>query len=439
MEIALLLGLILLNGVFAMSEIALVTAKRSRLQKLVEGGDSSAAAALELGEDPTRFLSTVQIGITSIGILNGIVGEAVLAEPLALWLQGFSVEPRSSQIAATAIVVVVITYVSIVLGELLPKRIGQITPEPIARRVAKPMLWLAILTKPFVKLLSGSTQLLLRLLGIKERRGSGVTEEDIEALLAEGSSAGVIETHEHTMVRNVFRLDDRLISSLMVPRSAIVYLDVEESSEDTLRKLDTAQHSRYPVCRGGLGHVTGIANARDLLAQCLRGEAVNVAAQLDEAVYVPETLTDMELLENFKATNTHIALVIDEYGEIQGLVTLQDVLEAITGEFTPHRDEDAWGVKRDDGSWLLDGLLPLPELKDRLGLEDLPEEERGRYNTLSGMLMLLLGRLPKTGDKLPWSNWTFEIIDMDNKRIDKVLATPVAESLLPDENGHRTG
>lgn len=439
MEIAILLGLILLNGVFAMSEIALVTAKRSRLQKMQDGGGRSARAALELGEDPTRFLSTVQIGITSIGILNGIVGEAVLAAPLATWLQTLSVERHASEVAATALVVVLITYFSIVLGELLPKRIGQINPEPIARLVAKPMLLLALLATPFVKLLSGSTQMLLKLLGVRERNGSAVTEEDIEALLAEGSHAGVIERHEHAMVRNVFRLDDRLISSLMVPRSSIIFLDTEESQAEAIEKLQSAEHSRFPVCKGSPNRVIGIANARQLLAQALRGEPIDVTAHLDEAVYVPETLTGMELLENFKTTNTHLALVIDEYGEIQGLVTLQDVLEAITGEFKTQKAEDSWAVQREDGSWLLDGLIPLPELKDRLAAESLPEEARGRYNTLSGMLMLLLGRLPNTGDKVSWAHWTFEIIDMDNKRIDKVLATRIPDHLLPDEGEERTG
>jgi putative hemolysin len=439
MEIAILLGLILLNGVFAMSEIALVTAKRSRLQRLVESGDSGAAAALKLGEDPTRFLSTVQIGITSISILNGIVGEAVLAAPLAHWLQAFGIDQKASEVSATALVVVLITYFSIVLGELLPKRLGQMTPESIARRVAQPMLWLAILAKPFVRLLSGSTHLMLKLLGVRDSGQSAVTEEDIAAMLAEGSHAGVIERHEHDMVRNVFRLDDRLISSLMVPRSSIAFLDVETSHDEIVATLRQAEHTRFPVCRGGLSKVLGFASARQLLAQALRGEVVDPTAHLDEPVYVPETLTGMQLLENFKATNTHAALVIDEYGEVQGLVTLQDVLEAITGEFTPQKAEDSWAVKRTDGSWLLDGLIPLPELKDRLHLSELPEEGRGRYNTLSGMLMTLLGRLPSTSDKVEWADWTFEVVDMDNKRIDKVLATQVPQERQLERDGEMTG
>ncbi|WP_136420190.1 MULTISPECIES: hemolysin family protein [Oxalobacteraceae] len=432
MEIAILLGLILVNGVFAMSEIALVTARRARLQRLAEAGDAAAAAAIELGDDPNRFLSTVQIGITSIGILNGIVGEATLAHPFSVWLAHMGVEGRVSEYLATGLVVVSITYFSIVLGELVPKRIGQISPEPIARIVARPMLWLAALTKPFVRLLSGSTQLVLRTFGVTERGEPSVTQEEINLMLAEGSSAGVIEHHEHQMVRNVFRLDDRQIASLMVPRGEIVYFDVNDPLEDNLMRFEESDHSRYPVVRGGWEEVLGVANARQMLAQTLRGEKPSLTENLQPAVFVPESLTGMELLENFRNSGVQLAFIVDEYGEVQGIVTLQDVMEAITGEFKTHRAEDAWAVQRDDGSWLLDGLIPIPELKDRLSLKGVPEEERGRYNTLSGMIMLLLGRIPQTADHCDWEDWTFEIVDLDGKRIDKVLATrraPLQEEL----------
>ncbi len=428
MEIALLLLLVLINGVFAMSEIALVTARRARLQKRVdEDGDTLAAEALRLGEDPTQFLSTIQIGITSIGILNGIVGEAVLAEPLGLWLQTRGMEAETASIASTALIVVIITYVSIVLGELVPKRIGQMSPESIARLVARPMHWLAIGTRPFVKLLTVSTKLMLRLLGLRADNQPQVTEEEIHAMLAEGSDAGIIEQHEHEMVRNVFRLDDRLIASLMVPRSDIIYIDVEEDNDLNLKRVSESHHSRFPVCRGGMNDVLGITNAKQILAQTLRGERPDFLDGLQPVVYVPESLTGMELLDNFRKSGVHLALVVDEYGEIQGMVTLQDVLEAITGEFQPQHAEDAWAVQREDGSWLIDGIIPVPELKDRLDLIRVPEEERGRYNTLSGMLMLMLGRIPRTGDHVEWEGWRFEIVDMDGNRIDKVLA-----SVMPD-------
>lgn len=422
-EIVLLLVLILLNGVFAMSEIALVTARKARLQLLVDQGDRGAAAAMALNEEPTRFLSTIQVGITSIGILSGIVGEAAFAAPLTIWLVQLGADGKMAQIAATGLVVVVVTYFSIVLGELVPKRVGQIAAETIARRVARPITWLAVIAKPFVRLLSESTDLLLRLLGVKGRGAAAVTEEEIHALIQEGSDSGVIDEQERAMVRNVFRLDDRQIASLMTPRSDIVYLDLEEPFEDNLKKVLETDHSRFPVCRGGLREVLGIISARQLLMQTIRDGRPDFGKSLESAVYVPESLTGMELLENFRSSTAHMALVVDEYGEIQGMVTLQDLFEAIAGEFKTPRVEDAWAIQRQDGSWLLDGLIPIPELKDRLGFTLVPEEELGRYNTLSGMVMLLLGRVPRTGDAVEWAGWRFEIVDMDGRRIDKVLAT----------------
>jgi len=424
MEIALLIALILLNGVFAMSELALVTARKARLQKLIDEGDGAAAAAVKLGEDPNRFLSTIQIGITSIGVLNGIVGEAALAGPLALWLQSLGAPVQASQIGATALVVVVITYFSIVVGELVPKRLGQTHPEALARLVARPIDWLAGATKPFVMLLSFSTRALLRLLGVKENSGNAVTEEEIHAMLAEGTSAGVIESHEHAMVRNVFRLDDRQIGSLMVPRSDVVVLDIEEPFEVNMARVEGSDHSRFPVVKGNLGNLQGVLNARQWLGQVLRGGQRGLEQQpLQQPLYVPETITGMELLDNFRQSDVQMAFVIDEYGEVQGIVTLQDLIEAITGEFQPRDPETSWAMQREDGSWLLDGHIPVPELKDRLELDSVPDEERGRYHTLSGMLMLLTGRLPRVGDHADWEGWRLEIVDMDGRTIDKVLAT----------------
>ena len=424
MEIALLIALILLNGVFAMSELALVTARKARLQKLIDEGDGAAAAAVKLGEDPNRFLSTIQIGITSIGVLNGIVGEAALAGPLALWLQTLGAPVQASQYGATALVVVVITYFSIVVGELVPKRLGQTYPEALARLVARPIDWLSKATKPFVMLLSVSTRALLRLLGVKEGNVNAVTEEEIHAMLAEGTSAGVIESHEHAMVRNVFRLDDRQIGSLMVPRSDVVVLDLEASFEVNMARVESSEHSRFPVVKGNLGHLQGVLNARQWMAQALRGAARELAEQpLQQPLYVPETITGMELLDNFRLSDVQMAFVIDEYGELQGIVTLQDLIEAITGEFQPRDPETSWAMQREDGSWLLDGHIPVPELKDRLDLDSVPDEERGRYHTLSGMLMLLTGRLPRVGDCATWEGWRLEIVDMDGRTIDKVMAT----------------
>jgi len=423
MNIAILAALIILNGVFAMSEIALVTARKSRLQRLAEDGDTSAVVAMRLAEDPTQFLSTVQIGITVIGIMNGIVGESALAGPLADMLNQLGLDGKTSSITATTLVVVVITYFSIVVGELVPKRIGQFHAEGIATFMAKPISVLAAMSRPFVFLLSVSTDGLLRLLGKKELNSANLTEEDIHSMLAEGSQVGLIEKQEHEIMRNVFRLDDRQIASLMTPRSEIIYLDIDKPLESSLENLMNSVHSRYPVCHGGLHNTVGIITAKRLLKQQIQGESNNIQDYLQPAIFVPETLTGIKLLEQFRESGVQMVFVIDEYGEILGLITLQDVLEALTGEFKPRDPEDVWGVQREDGSWLLDGLIPIPELKDRLNLKFVPEEHKGRYNTLSGMMMWLIGSVPRTSDVVEWEGWRLEIVDLDGNRADKILAS----------------
>ncbi|MGC8774612.1 MAG: hemolysin family protein [Chlorobaculum sp.] len=429
----LFLLLILINGLFAMSEMALITAKRSRLAKLAEDGDKAAAAAIKLGHEPTRFLSTVQIGLTVIGVLNGFIGESSFTPPLAAALELYDGwDPKTSHIIATVLVVIVITYITIVIGELVPKRLGQTDPEGIARNVARPMQILATATRPFVRLLSASTDAILRLMGKHGQTQPSVTEEEIHAMLEEGSVAGIIEQQEHEMVRNVFRLDDRQLGSLMVPRADIIYLDTTLTLEENMKRVGESEHSRFPVCHNGLQSLLGVVNAKQLLAQTIKGGVTNLAEHLQPCVYVPETLTGMELLDHFRTSGTQMVFVVDEYGEIQGLVTLQDMLEAVTGEFVPRNLEDSWAVQREDGSWLLDGLIPVPELKDTLDLRAVPEEEKGVYHTLSGMIMWLLGRLPQTGDITFWENWRLEVIDMDSKRIDKVLATKIDDQSAED-------
>jgi putative hemolysin len=437
MEIVLLFALILLNALFAMSEIALVTARKARMQELIDAGDRGAIIAVALGQEPTRFLSTVQIGITSIGILNGIIGEGALAQPLAVWIQHFGMEAKAAGYLATGIVVIAITYFSIVLGELVPKRLGQLNPEAVARLVARPLQLLALVTKPFVRLLSGSTDFLLKVLGVRDRAPPEV-EDEIRALMREGTASGEVEQSEHDMVRNVFRLDDRQLGSLMVPRSDIVSLDASIPWRENVARIEDGEHTRFPVLRGGWGDVVGVASARSLLRKTLRGETPDLAAGLAAPVFVPESLTGLELLKNFRETGAQMAFVIDEYGEVLGMVTLRDVMEAITGEFTPRNVEESWAIRREDGSWLLDGLIPVPELKDRLALRSVPEEEKGGYHTLSGMMMLLLGRLPQTTDCASWDGWKFEVVDIDGKRVDKVLASPLEEDGASDpEMGRR--
>ncbi|MGW7676231.1 hemolysin family protein [Shewanella sp. S23-S33] len=427
MEIFILIGLIVLNGLFAMSEIAIVTARKSRLTALAHGGSSTAKAALKLAEDPTQFLSTVQIGITSIGILNGIFGESILAEPLSLWLQTFGLSPDLTNIFSTVLVVIIVTYVSIVIGELVPKRIGQVSAESIACLMAKPMVFLAIATKPFVWMLSGSTHALMRLMGFSHRLDDNVTQEDIQAMLQEGSSAGVIEHNEHAMVKNVFRLDERTISSLMVPRSDIVFLDLNQPLDANLRTVMQSPHSRFPVCRNNVDDMVGIISAKQLLSQSIAGERLELVDLVKNCNFVPNSLSGMELLEHFRTTGSQMVFVVDEYGDLKGLVTLQDMMDALTGEFFQEDVNDQMVIKREDGSLLLDGLIPIFDLKDALGIKQLPNEEDGRYQTLNGFLMYELGKIPQTTDIVEVAGWRLEIMDMDGKRVDKVLA-----QMLPD-------
>jgi putative hemolysin len=426
MDVALLAFLILLNGLFAMSEMALTASRKARLQVMVEEGAAGSQAAMDLHENPTKFLSVVQIGITSIGLLNGIVGDAAFSGPFAAWLHAtFEMGASAADITATALVVIAITFLTIIFGELVPKRVGQIYPETVARLVARPMEWLSLITRPFVRLLSVITEGTLRLLGIRGAPYRMVTQEEIAASLEEGLDAGVIEAQEHQMVRNVFRLDERQIGSMMRPRVEVVWLDVHATQDEVLRVLSDDEHSRYPVCRGSLDDVLGVVSAQSLLQQLMEGRSLSLTERLQPPVFVPETLSGMELLGHFRASGAQLVFVVDEYGEVQGVITVRDVLEAITGEFTPSALEDAWAVQREDGSWLFDGLIPVPELKDRLALKELPEEDRGRYNTLAGMIMLLLGRLPSTADTVEWEGWRFEVVDLDGKRVDKVLAQAV--------------
>jgi putative hemolysin len=428
MDIAILAALILLNGVFAMSEIALVTARRNRLQRLAEEGDRSAAIAMRLGEEPTQFLSTVQIGITAIGILNGIVGEAALAEPLSVLFQGLGLDPQISGGAATAMVVATITYLTIVIGELVPKRLAQLNAEGIARFMARPVALLAQLSRPFVFLLSVSTDGILRLLGRRGAATSAVTEDDIDALLVEGSEAGVIEAQEHEMVRKVLRLDDLQIASLMTPRSEIVFVDIEQPLEERLATIVGSDHSRFPVCRRGMHEVLGLITAKRLLRKKVEGEAPeHFFDYLMPAVYVPESLTGMKLLDQFRQSGVQMVFVVDEYGQVIGLITMQDLLEALAGEFKPRGKEEGWAAQRADGSWLLDGLMPIHELKERLELKTVPDEGKGRYQTLSGMMMWLIGKVPHTGDNAEWEGWQLEVVDLDGNRIDKVLAVRMPE------------
>ncbi|KQP43189.1 hemolysin family protein [Pseudorhodoferax sp. Leaf274] len=429
MDFLLIALLTALNGVFAMSEMALATSRKARLVAMAESGDKGAAAALALLANPTRFLSSVQVGITLIGMLNGILGEAAFSSAVAQWLEALGLGPGVADVVATALVVTAITFVTIVFGELVPKRIAQLHPEKVAHLVSRPMTWVAMVAKPFVRLLSLSTQGVLAALRVDTAGNRAVTEEEIDASLEEGVDAGVIEAHEHRMVRNLFHLDERPLTSIMVPRDDIGWLDAGLPVLDALRQAggesEHAGHSWYPVCRGSLEDVVGIVSVARLLALAGQDRGALIGAHALPATFVPETLSGLELLEQFRARAGRMVFVVDEYGVVQGVLTPRDLLEAITGELQPETQTDAWATARGDGSWLLDGLMPVGELKSRLDIEALPEEDRGRYNTVAGLLMAVSGRLPATGERIECAGWVFEVLDLDGRRIDKVLAQPL--------------
>ena len=432
MEFLLIVLLTLLNGAFAMSELALTASRKVRLQAMADTGDKGALAAQALLENPTQFLSAVQVGVTSIGMLNGIVGEAALSDGVAHWLQSvLPISQRASEISATALVVTIITFITILFGELVPKRIGQLYPEPVARVLSRPMTWFASGAKPFVRLLSMCTHGMLRLMRIDATDNRVVTEAEISASLEEGVDAGIIEQHEHQMVRNVFDLDDRTLTSIMLPRSDIEWMDANATVAECLAQAslggNKGAHSWYPVCRGSLDRVVGkISVARLLeLGPNHPGHIEDIA---EPAPFVPETLSGMELIEQFRTTSARMVFVVDEYGVVQGLLTPHDLLEAITGELKPDAQTQAWAEQHSDGTWLLDGLMPVGELKARLDIDELPQEYRGRYNTLAGLLMAVTGDLPAVGARIDCAQWQFEVTELEGKRIDKVLARPVIDA-----------
>lgn len=430
LDLGVLIILFFINGMFSMVEIALVTSRRAKIQMMAESGNKGAAAGLKLIDDPNWALSTIQVGITSIGILSGIVGESALATPVANALMSAGLPAETAKLIGIVVVVVAITYFSIVIGELVPKRIGQVNAEGMLCMFARFMSLLSLIMSPFVKLLSVSTEKLLKLLRIRDNK-SGVTEEEIHAIIEEGSESGAIEMNERDMVRNVFRLDDRQVGSLMTPRNDIEWVNLKDDRNVSIQKILSSHRARLVVANESLDDVKGVCTTRQLLREMIESGKPDFK-DLAPVAYVPESLSGMELLEHFKNTDIPLSLVVDEYGEVVGLVTPRDLLEAIAGEFKPETTGDAWAVNRGDGSWFLDGIIPIPELKDRLSFKHVPEEELGRYNTLSGMMMLLLGRMPKTGDKVRWEGWQLEIADMDGRRIDKVLASPMKKpALLP--------
>jgi len=426
MELFLLLCLILLNGAFAMSEMALVSARQARLEQSARAGSVGAQAALKLSADPSVFLSTVQVGITTIGILSGAFGENAIARRMVNVFNDIPLLAPYSDGLATAVMVVTITYFSVVLGEIVPKRLALKNPERVASLVAPPMALLARVAHPLVILLSGSSNLLLRLLGAGGSRKAEVSEEEVRMLIAQGAASGVFRAAEEAMVGNVFRLDDIRLAAIMTPRPDILWLDLEDSVEDNHALLRRGRFQTLPVCRGSLDEVAGLLDAKDYLARCLAGEPAEFQALLHPAVFVPETISPIQLIETLKRKGSHLALVVDEYGSVEGLVSLTDLLEAIIGDL-PDRSSDAVNaaVQREDGSWLLDGMLALDRVAQLLGAAQGLVPEESDYHTLGGLVMDRLGRVPEVGAVFEYRGLRFEVVDMDGTRVDRVLAARV--------------
>jgi putative hemolysin len=426
LEILVIFLLIAANGVLAMSEIAIVAARKARLQQSANSGDAGARAALELATHPNRFLATVQIGITLVGILAGAFGGATLAEEIERFAAAVPALAPYAGVIGFGIVVVGITFFSLVLGELSPKRIALAHAERIASVVATPMRFLSSLAFPLVRLLSLSTDMVLRLFRIKPSLEPHVTPEEIKILVEQGTELGVFEESEQDMIEGVLRLDERAVGAFMTPRTQMVWIDVADSQETLRAKILNSRHSRFPVIQGSFDNVLGIVSAKDILNQSLSNLPTNLRQVLGPPLFVPETASALRVLELFKREGTHFALVTDEYGGIQGLITDRDILEAIVGEL-PSKDEphEPEVTVREDGSWLVDGLLDIDKLKETLEVDALPDEDSGRYHTVSGFMMTQLGGIPATGEHFEWKGFRFEVMDMDRRRVDKVLIVKV--------------
>lgn len=416
-EIFIILGLIVLNGLFSMAEIALLSSRKARLEAQANKGDNDAKAALALANHPDTFLSTVQIGITLIGILTGIYSGDKIKVQIILWINQFDALKHYSNTLATAIVVILITYLSLVLGELLPKRIGLSNPEAIAKFVAGPMKLISKITFPFIWLLSSSTNLLTKIFNIKAN-DSQVTEEEIKAIISEGTEQGTIEEAEQEIIERVFHLGDRNITSLMTHRSDIVWLNVHETVGSVKAKLKDVVYSVYPVSEDGVDNIKGIVSVKDLF---INRDDISLTSILKQPMYVPENNTAYQVLEKFKDTKNHHCFIVNEYGSIEGLITLNDILEAIVGDI-PQTDEDDYEmIEREDGSLLIDAQISFYDVLQKLEKTEWMNDDEQQYDTLAGFILHHLQEIPSTGDKLQWRGYEFEIVDMDKQRIDKIL------------------
>jgi magnesium and cobalt exporter, CNNM family len=427
LQIAIIFLLIALNGFFAMAEMAVVSARKARLQHAADLGRDGARVALDLKRDPGRFLSTVQIGITVIGVLASVFGGATLADTLTQYLESLdgTVGHYATSISF-AVVVILISYFTLVLGELVPKRLALSRPEFIAARLSGLLLAMSRLATPAERLLSATSNLVLRLVMLRPGEPPPVTEEEITLMLREATAAGHFQAAETAMVQMVFRLGDRRVSTVMTPRTQVEWLDLTDSEEENRRKLHDSAYSRFPVVDGGPHHVVGIVQVKDLLTAALSGRPFDLRTAVKPPLYVPSTVTALRALEIFKKSGSPMALVVDEYGDFEGVVTLHDILQSLVGDIADPGDGGAQAVvKRDDGSWLVDGMVTIDAIKDLLGVPNLPGEESGDFQTLGGFMMARINRVPTVGDRITVKGYRFEVVNMDGRRVDRVLIAPL--------------
>ncbi len=436
-EILVIVLLVLANGVFAMSEISVVAARKIRLQQRAEEGDHRAAAALELANAPAQFLSTVQFGITLVGILAGAYGGATISQPLAAFIAQFPQLAPYAEGLALGVVVAGITVLSLIFGELVPKNIGLQYPESIASWVARPMQMLSRIGGPIVRALTGVTSLIMRTVGFKAQAEVGLTEDEIRAVISEGAETGVIEAAEESIVQRVFQLGDQRVAAIMTPRVDIEWVDVDITHDELRDFLASHSHTEFVVCNVDLDNVLGTVRAAELLPAILRGGPINLRALVRDPLFVPDSMPAFKLLEAFRASHRHLAIVMDEFGAVEGLVTVGDLLEGLVGSL-PADASEARGsfVARADGSWLVEGSAPMEEVTEKFSLE-VPEGEAGAYHTLAGFVMARLGHIPRTADTFDWGNLRFEVVDMDERRIDKVLVTRAPSPQSPPTD-HRS-
>ena len=421
LEIAIVALLVVINGVFALSELAIVSARRARLQAMAAAGKRGAATALTLAADPGRFLSTVQIGITAVGLIAGAYSGATLSVALDEYLEGLGVPDTPANWLAYIIVFSTITFLSLIIGELVPKRIALVNAERIAAMVARPMGIIATMGAPLVWLLGVSTNLVLRLLRLDKVKQAEVTEEEVKSMIAEGARTGVFDPAEREMLEGVLRLADRSVRTIMTPRPDVVWLDIDDKPEDIRREITASGRSRFPVSRGDLDEIVGIVHSKDLLDLLLTGKPLDLQVCLHKPLIIHDGTPVLRVLELFKKAGLHMAIVVDEYGSIEGIATVTDILETMAGDFPDEGEDDASAVRREDGSWLVDGMLPIDEVEHRLGLRGLLADRD--FHTLAGFILAELGHVPRAGEHFFWQGNRFEVMDMDGRRVDKVLIT----------------